>query len=500
MFWKSLFVSLVISVWFAMPPRCATAQVTIGEWGSHEPISFLFGSTPSHATTALQKDDSGDLHVLFRFQLGGLSQDIEIWHVRRDAATGVWTTSPEISTLDVRNLTPAMWVSPDGTVDIIWGLDDGSVLSMMHRRRDPVTGNWSDPETFFTFPQLHVGIGPYPSLAMVEGSLHVVFVQRNDEGGSTIWHARRDETWQYVQVVRHSEESSPFPALTCNDLGQLVLAWANREIGERGLYLEWFDPASQSWNQEITPVTDGSRWPRVLMAPSGALHIAWNEFYSLFYMKRSTDGIYSEPVALDAGGWSLPSTLTMGPAGDVHVLWGNFTNDPGYYASRRLYWATRYRDGTWRPPSLVLPEHTAPQERGHLIIDGDSAYLAYQWVDGIDLPSEFRVIFTSATYAASGTQELPLPSAQLAQNFPNPFNPLTRIRFSIPQAGNVDVTVIDVQGRVQKSLIQEWMEPGEYLVDFDGVDNRGQELASGIYFYRVQGPWGSSSRKMTLLR
>ena len=73
----------------------------------------------------------------------------------------------------------------------------------------------------------------------------------------------------------------------------------------------------------------------------------------------------------------------------------------------------------------------------------------------------------------------------LFQNYPNPFNPETTIKFQLPQAGEVIVTIYDVYGREVKTLIHGQWAAGVHSVIWDGTDQRGQGVASGMYFYRI---------------
>ena len=83
----------------------------------------------------------------------------------------------------------------------------------------------------------------------------------------------------------------------------------------------------------------------------------------------------------------------------------------------------------------------------------------------------------------------------LQQNFPNPFNPQTTIRFTIAQSGPVKLTVFNVLGQKVKTLIDAPMQAGAHQVTFDG-----RNLASGIYWYRLQANGRVKVRKMVLLK
>ncbi len=89
-----------------------------------------------------------------------------------------------------------------------------------------------------------------------------------------------------------------------------------------------------------------------------------------------------------------------------------------------------------------------------------------------------------------------LPSSYgLSQNFPNPFNPTTRIRFSVPNAGRVLITVFDLLGREETTLVDSEMPAGTYTVAWDA-----SRAASGTYFYRMQSGGFVDTKRMLLLR
>jgi hypothetical protein len=83
----------------------------------------------------------------------------------------------------------------------------------------------------------------------------------------------------------------------------------------------------------------------------------------------------------------------------------------------------------------------------------------------------------------------------LKQNFPNPFNPLTKIRYEITGSEFVKLSVFDIGGRLVQTLVNAVQTPGTYEVDFEAAG-----LNSGVYFYRLETPARSETRKMTLIK
>lgn len=83
----------------------------------------------------------------------------------------------------------------------------------------------------------------------------------------------------------------------------------------------------------------------------------------------------------------------------------------------------------------------------------------------------------------------------LSQNFPNPFNPQTKINFSLPQDGFTELMVFDVTGKAVETIVKENLNAGEYSVDFDASG-----LTSGVYFYRISSNGYSVTKKMILIK
>jgi DNA/RNA endonuclease YhcR with UshA esterase domain len=94
-----------------------------------------------------------------------------------------------------------------------------------------------------------------------------------------------------------------------------------------------------------------------------------------------------------------------------------------------------------------------------------------------------------------------LPSPRLRPNFPNPFNPLTTIRFEVPSATQVTLEVYNVAGALVRTLMSsERMDRGSWVVPWDGTDDGGLGVPSGAYFARLKTAAGVSTQKMMLLK
>ena len=92
--------------------------------------------------------------------------------------------------------------------------------------------------------------------------------------------------------------------------------------------------------------------------------------------------------------------------------------------------------------------------------------------------------------------ETPVKAFDLAQNFPNPFNPSTTIQFSLPTSSDVTIELYDLLGNKVKTLVDSKYESGTYTIKVDGSD-----LAAGVYFYSMtSGDDYKAMRRMTLIK
>ena len=144
---------------------------------------------------------------------------------------------------------------------------------------------------------------------------------------------------------------------------------------------------------------------------------------------------------------------------------------------------------TWVSPKVITFSYTAPASAGtdtlYATVDrGHSG--SYNWA-----PNK-GVIVKLATGIANN--EIPV-KYYLSQNFPNPFNPVTKINYGIANSTNVSIKVFDLLGKEVATLVNEYQESGNYFTTFDAT-----LYPTGIYFYRIQTNDFTEVRKMSLIR
>ena len=102
-------------------------------------------------------------------------------------------------------------------------------------------------------------------------------------------------------------------------------------------------------------------------------------------------------------------------------------------------------------------------------------------------------------FVSNDDNTLPEPINNL-RNYPNPFNPTTTIAFNVKQPGKVTVNIYNLKGQLIKTLLNDYMLSGEHKVVWNGTDNLGNNIGSGIYLYKLQLNGYSQTNKMLLLK
>ncbi len=110
-----------------------------------------------------------------------------------------------------------------------------------------------------------------------------------------------------------------------------------------------------------------------------------------------------------------------------------------------------------------------------------------------------NVLKTLESLLGEPHENLPM-THQLYQNYPNPFNPYTAIRFYVPQAGRVTLSIYNIMGQKVAVLLDDYVEQGYVETVWDGVDRSGKPVATGIYFYHLEGDGVSITKRMLLLK
>ncbi len=185
------------------------------------------------------------------------------------------------------------------------------------------------------------------------------------------------------------------------------------------------------------------------------------------------------------------------------MVWNPDTSD---YGGRQYFFimhsdydsltAGGYDDNNWGPAADVIWGGWTKIKPFHSFLESAAdLYLYYNAGIRVGDVFEFTPVYT-------GIQPLLLspPDFQLFQNFPNPFNSETLIHYRIPHSSRVKVVIYNVLGQKVKTLINSHQPAGSYVLKWDGRDDGGKPVASGVYFYRLTTGTEFKTRKLLLIR
>lgn len=142
-------------------------------------------------------------------------------------------------------------------------------------------------------------------------------------------------------------------------------------------------------------------------------------------------------------------------------------------------------------PSLAGSYNSSGTAWGVCVV-GEFAYVA-------DQSTLLILRFNGAVDVDDSDDQLPYQFS-LSQNTPNPFNPVTTIEFSIPQRSIVTVEIFNALGQKVRTLVNEPKAAGSYRIEWNGQNDTGLPVATGVYVYRIQAGDFSQTKKMVLVR
>jgi photosystem II stability/assembly factor-like uncharacterized protein len=318
-------------------------------------------------------------------------------------------------------------------------------------------------------------------------------IMGTDDGGET-WHQLYYKDWDLLIGVEAVNDSVAYAVGTSLDINTgnirgLVLktndggkVWAPTPFKYGGIYYAaCFTDENNGWivgeSTIIYHTTDGgATWDRQRPSISNALYTNIDFVDSLHGWACGQDGVV---IATSDGGatWTLQNTNSYSLLYDidfVDVRTGYVVGENGAI----LY--TLDGGATW------TPEKTTTNVNFYSV-SFPSVSTGYVVGDrGTILKTTDGVSAVKAKAANHAPQ-----SFTLEQNFPNPFNPKTTIRFSIPSSSRITLKVYNVLGKEVATLIDQPLESGEHVVNFDAAN-----LASGIYFYQLQAGDFVQTKKM----
>ncbi len=357
------------------------------------------------------------------------------------------------------------------------------------------------------------------------GTILVVY-KYSDVGGRDLFAMAIDEDGEFVwddPVSICSAEGMQNEGKTITVDGGIVIVWedARRGISIRDLYGQIIDEdGNLGWTTNgVMLVEDDNRQNEVCLNSTGS-DAQW------FWMtwKSAADGITNDILTqrfdLDGAPLLLPSTgigigdeaspqqtpATVMDADDgLFIMWVENVDNQDF--SDLLYTEIDINGdpvgGFQLDQGEILSDAYHIQADVTAVSDGDVGFVAL-WRDNRSTgKEELKNVYVQRCNLPLdvGEKSATLPiNMELANNYPNPFNPSTMIGFTIDRPAPVRLVIYDVLGREVIRLVNRALNAGQYEVMWDGKSSFGQEVASGMYFYRLEVNDELVTRSMVLLK
>jgi hypothetical protein len=218
--------------------------------------------------------------------------------------------------------------------------------------------------------------------------------------------------------------------------------------------------------------------------------IALGQYYSVFFIRGATSNTFTFFDAPIDSGYSLDNLAPGVPASFAYAT-GQLSWDESSAADFDYF--SVYGSNTNSFGAATLVDYTVAPT-----LDVAASPYVFYFVTAIDFSGNEGK--PAAVNTLSGVGGTPKNYVLSISAYPNPFNPATTIRYTVPSKGRVTLEVFDAHGARVVTLISAEKDAGAYTATWTGHDDRGTAVGSGVYFARLTSPAGARSYKMTLLK
>lgn len=349
------------------------------------------------------------------------------------------------------------------------------------------------------------------------------------------------------------------PKVAMNDAGRALVVWLDHRSGIDQVYGRWLTTAGAvdgaGFMISSATTDSGAVDLRVGLDHNGMFNVIWLDAglaepavkLKRYTSDKNLNGSFSYTQTV-SGTTMDQMAAAFGPDGTITLLW------IGVNGARRAYLTRLNADGAVATASFEVTDDPNAEPSNPSVSVCENGYTSAMWIDrrgGARLA--YRQLFAAdlgvidanqpVSMAAPELMQNPMTAAHrgrawylwadprahglnvyvsayiylptdvddpdpsilpgsfaLAQNYPNPFNPTTEITFSLPAAADITLTVFNVLGQRVAVLADGAFIAGEHTVTWNGTDDRGAGVASGVYFYRLTSGDQSRTRKMMLLK
>ncbi len=438
-------------------------------------LDFEDGPPPPLYTAAT--DPQGNIYLAWGQDLNGVS---ELYFSRFEQ--GAWSAPVNVSHSAVLSTFPELLIDQNGTLHTFWTEWEDSIKILYSFSENGT--NWTQPAVI---SDRVAAIAAFPVAVLApDGSLHCFWTEYSDNGNNFVYKIRSaGGVWSARQAIPSTSNSALRPQVLLDANGTLHCVWfEDSSISQRGIAY-----SSRKLNGPWSPpyyIATGSvnddRPISLAADPYGRLHIGWLGAALMTAHQDSSAG-WTPPVQLAPQGLS-PSFLST-TDGAFHAIWQS--EGEIRYAQFDL------ETDRWQDAETLIQDERADFP---VLIQGEMNMLYAFFLTYANANQNAGIAYTARQLQlASSTPDVPQSPRLTISNYPNPFNPSTTIHFTLPKAGQVEITLFNPLGQQVELLLDEFLPAGEHNIVF-----HADHLASGLYLCSIRSGRHIQTRKMVLVR
>lgn len=418
---------------------------------------------------------------------------LEIFYKKTSDFGIIWSPDIRLAFISGTCETPKITVSGN-IVHVVW-IDHRNGNRQIYYMRSTNSGdNWSDAVRLINTNY----DSDDPQLKCNGSNIHLIWTDVRD-GNAEIYYKNSSNSgmnWGNDERLTNNSFNSIEPSLEIN-LSDVHVVWKDYRDGNGEIYYKSSQNSGLNWSADkrLTYNSEISGQPAISVS-SAIVHIVWTdarEIYRKIFYKKSIDGgiSWGSDILLSSNINQIAITPDIIVSGNmIHVVWGDTRNlnyDIYYKQSTDIgnNWTTDYR----------LTADIDDSHSPNVIFSGNNLFVF--WYD--NRTGHFEIFYKKNPIGNTiGINNISadIPEVfNLEQNFPNPFNPSTKIKFHIPISGLISLEVFDLLGRNVSTLVDENLKPGVYEVDWDA-----SSFPSGVYYYKLRSVEFSITKKLILIK
>ncbi len=431
------------------------------------------------------------IHVVWQDHRDG---EAEVYYKRSTNSGVSWNSDQRLSPSNYYSGTPAIALY-QSTIHVFWADQRIAPADIYYVRSTDNGATWQ-PEIMITTDLMN---SFNPSVSVSGTNVYLCWEDDRDLSNREIYFKRSTNSGlNWSNDVRLTTDTSVSSNVSVSSFGQNIHAAWKSGTGNTEIYYKNSTNGGITWSGDQRMTNDPAVSFYPCIAASGQnINLFWSDSrdgnYEI-YFKRSTDGGStwgSDARLTNATDNSInPSSIAFGQL--LFLVWQDLRLN-----AYKIYFKISTNGGASWSADLLLSQAANTGHSGNPSIDVSDTALHVLWDDSRDGNPEiyYKKNVLSVPVGLTQTGISAPREFSLSQNYPNPFNPITNINFSIPKTGLVRLTVFDAAGSEAAVLINGVLTAGIHNYDFDA-----SQLASGIYFYRLEANDFTATKKMVLIK